>query len=69
MESLVLVKLKTGQYINPHHVEQFLCKFRHSDGLENLTIIMSSGNKIELTLTQDEVANIKTSIEVAIQKV
>lgn len=66
MEKRVLVKLKNGQYINPHHVEQFLHKFRHNDGLENLTIIMTSGNKIELTLSQDEVADIKASIEAVI---
>ena len=59
----MLVKLKNGYFINPNHVQQFITKFRHNDGLENLTIIMSNGDKIDLTLTQDEVEQIKSKIE------
>ncbi|MEG2749976.1 MAG: hypothetical protein RR939_11335 [Acinetobacter sp.] len=64
----MLVKLQNGEFVNPNYVEQFKHSYRHTDGLENVTILLASGAEIKLTLSHADVMTIKKAIEEAISK-
>ena len=64
----MLVKLRNGEFVNPHHIEQFKHSYRHDDGQENVMILLVSGAEIKLTLSHSDVMTIKNAIEAAISK-